>query len=82
MSDIKPGQDLSFGDIMAMRSAKKAEAPEQADELTREGIASMKRADVVEHLEAHGITEDDCEGTKVGELRDMLTNAVFLGDEA
>lgn len=52
----------------------KTEAP---DELTREGIAKMKRADVVEHLEAHGLTEDDCEGVKVGELREMLTNAVF-----
>ncbi|WP_407473522.1 hypothetical protein [Sulfitobacter sp. PM12] len=52
----------------------KTEAP---DELTREGIAKMKRADVVEHLEAHGLSEDDCEGVKVADLRDMLTNAVF-----
>lgn len=75
MSEFKPGQSLSFADIMAMRSSQKAtEAP---DELTREGIAKMKRADVVEHLESHGLSEEDCEGVKVGELRDMLTNAVF-----
>lgn len=79
MSEFKPGQSLSFADIMAMRSSQKTtEAKDEApDELTREGIAKMKRADVVEHLEAHGLTEDDCEGVKVGELRDMLTNAVF-----
>lgn len=78
MSNFEPGQALSFADIMAMRSAAKADAEqEQSDDLTREGIAKMKRADVVEYLEAHGLTEDDCEGVKVGELREMLTNAVF-----
>lgn len=60
--------------IIDARFAPKGEA---TDELTREGIAKMKRADVVEHLEAHGLTEGDCEGVKVGDLRDMLTNAVF-----
>ena len=55
----------------------KGETMPESDELTREGIAKMKRADVVDHLEAHGLTEDDCEGVKVGELRDMLANAVF-----
>jgi len=48
------------------------------DELTREGIAKMKRPDVVRHLHAHGFTEDDCESVKVADLRDMLTSAVFV----
>tara|TARA_R110002049_G_scaffold116516_1_gene269158 strand:- start:83 stop:304 length:222 start_codon:yes stop_codon:yes gene_type:complete len=64
---------------MRREAAAKPAQIEAPEELTRESIAKMKRADVVEHLEAHGLTEDDCEGIKVGELRDMLTNAVFTG---
>jgi len=53
-------------------------APDDAGEITRESIAKMKRADVVELLEAHGLTEADCEGTKLPELRDMLISAMFV----
>ena len=63
----------------AAAKAAKTAAPEAPDDLTREGIAKMKRSDVVEHLVSHGLTEDDCEGVKVADLRDMLANAVFVG---
>lgn len=61
--------------IIDARFAPKDEAP---DELTREAIAKMKRADLIEHLEAHGLTEAECEGVKVPDLRETLIAAVFI----
>lgn len=53
-------------------------ANQEPEAVTRESIAKMKRADVVEHLEAHGLTEADCEGVKVSDLRETLISAVFI----
>lgn len=46
------------------------------DPITPETIASMKRADVIDLLEAHGV-----EGATgpVGKLRDQLTAIMFVG---
>jgi len=38
----------------------------------------MKRPDVVGCLVAHGMSEDQCEGIKVAELRDVLIEAMFV----
>ena len=68
-------------DMQARYTAQSLDAPSPAEPetFTPETILKMKRADVVEHLEAHGITEADCEGVKVADLRDMLANAIFTG---
>jgi len=46
-------------------------------DLTREGIAAMSKADVVELLQAHGATVDGRKG--VATLRDELTAIMFTG---
>lgn len=47
------------------------------EELTRESIQRMKKGDVRELLEAHGI--ENVPGT-VGEMREMAEQIVFVGD--
>jgi len=61
----------------AQAAGAKTSEPETV-EVTRDSIAKMKRGDVVELLEAHGLSEDDCEGVNVPELRDMLISAMFV----
>jgi hypothetical protein len=70
---FEPGQDLSFADLMAMRAQKpNAAAPKQLP--TREEIAKMPKADLIEWLAAHGA--DNPEG-KVSELREQLTAIMY-----
>jgi hypothetical protein len=45
--------------------------------ITRESIEKMKKKEVVELLEAHGVS--DASGS-VGELREKLTEIMFVGD--
>ena len=47
-------------------------------DLTREGIAEMDKAEVVELLEAHGADPD--KRTGVEKLREQLIELVFVGD--
>lgn len=51
-------------------------ADSAADDLTREGIAKMAKADVLELLAAHGVTADA--GAKVADLRAQLISVMFV----
>ena len=53
------------------------EATAPKDAITPESIAKMKKKDVVELLDAHGIT--DVSGN-VSELRELLNRAMFVGE--
>lgn len=64
-SDFDPARHVEYG------------APEP---ITRDSIAKMKRSDVVALMEAHGVSEADCEGIRVPELRERLTAIMFMGD--
>lgn len=68
---FEPGQNLSFNDILAMRS--KAGAVDTLPE-SPEDVDAMKKADVKAHLEAH---EAETGGTVV-EMRDRLKSVLFL----
>ena len=48
------------------------------DPITPETIDKMKRGEVVELLQAHGLTEAELEGKYAGELRDMLKAVMFV----
>lgn len=63
--------DARFAPKDATISPDAAEAP---DSITREDIASMKKADVAELLEAHGIEA----GGKVSEMREQLEAVMFV----
>lgn len=49
----------------------------RAEEVTRTNLARMKRGDVLDMLEAHGITEGDVEGVMLPELRAMAARVIF-----
>lgn len=49
-------------------------------DLSREGIAEMKRSDVIEHLVAHGMDKADAKGVELPDLREKLIAVVFVGD--
>lgn len=66
---FKPGQDLSFADLMQMRATKPTGAP------TREDIAKMSREDVVELLKAHGV---EAPKGKLDDLRENLIAIMFM----
>lgn len=68
---FEAGQDLTFADLLAMRSKAKATpiAPQSPDDIDQLG-----KADVREYLEAHGV--DEIPG-KVGEMRDLLKQVMF-----
>ena len=53
------------------------EATAPKDAITPESIAKMKKKDVVELLDAHGIT--DVSGN-VSELRELLNRVMFVGE--
>lgn len=76
-NEIKPGQDLSFADIMAMRFAPKDGQPVEAKAgiPTREDIATMPKTEVVDWLEAHGV--EGAKG-KVADLRKSLTEIMYM----
>ena len=50
------------------------ETPDAAKAITREDIASMKKADVAELLDAHGVEADG----KIGEMRERLEAVMFV----
>lgn len=51
-------------------------APKEAPRpITREDVAAMKKADVLDLLEAHGVEADKAD--KVGDLRDTLSRVMF-----
>lgn len=49
-----------------------------APTLTRTDIARMKRGEVIDYMEAHGVSEADCEGVKVMDLRKRLAEIMFV----
>ncbi len=55
--------------------AKGETAP--AEPITRDAIATMKKGDLAELLEAHGVTEPP---KGVAAMRDLLTSIMFVGD--
>lgn len=50
-----------------------------SEPLTRDSLAKMKKADVIEVLEAHNAEFDASD--KVGELRDLANSIVFVDTE-
>lgn len=62
------------GQSMAVAIANGTEAPKL--DLTREGIAEMDKAEVIELLEAHGADPD--KRTGVEKLREQLIALVFV----
>lgn len=48
------------------------------EEMTRTDIARMKRGEVLDLLAAHGITEAECEGVKLPELKARLSGIMFV----
>ena len=70
-ADVHPDMvaDYVAGGYRAVAEAKPA--------ITRESIGKMKKKDVVELLEAHGVS--DASGG-VGALREKLTEIMFVGD--
>lgn len=74
-----PGQDLSFADLMAMRAqTEPTDAPTPLP--TREDIATMPKAEVIEWLEAHGAEVDKRTGEE--KLRAALLSVLFVEDHA
>jgi hypothetical protein len=59
--------------IIDARFAPEGEAP---DTVTREGIAKMKRPEVVDLLEAHGA--EIAEGASLADLRALLVAIMFV----
>lgn len=55
-----------------------ADDPRAQTPVTREAIAKMKRGDVLEYLEAHGVSEADCEGKRLPEIRALLSRVMFM----
>lgn len=51
---------------------------EDAPAITPEAIGEMKRADVIELLEAHGYVNH--KGKKLAEVRSILSKIMFMGD--
>lgn len=67
---FEPGQELSFDELMKMRSAADADsAPATAGD-----IAKMKKAEVVEQLKQNGVEAPE---GGVDVLRDQLTAILF-----
>lgn len=52
-------------------------APDEDAPITRETVAKMKRAELLEVLDAHGVTEDQVEGKYVDDLREMAARIMF-----
>lgn len=67
---FEPGQDLTFEQLLAMRGQV-----ERPDPITREDIAKMPKADVIEHLTAHGIEAPE---GKLDDLRAQLAAIMFV----
>jgi len=57
---------------------QKAVEEKGPEEVTRTSIARMKRGEVIDLLEAHGVSEADCEGVKLPDLRAELTRIMFV----
>lgn len=68
-----PGQSVSFGEIQATNSARKSQSND-AQPLSREAIAKLKKDELVELLAAHGADTDG----KVDELRERVIAVVFM----
>lgn len=54
------------------------DAVDRASDLTRESLKKMKKADVVELLEQHGLEVD--KSAPVSDLREQADSVVFVGD--
>lgn len=54
-----------------------ADDPRAAQPITRDAIAKMKRGEVLDHLEAHGVSGPM--GMKLADLRKTLTEIMFVG---
>lgn len=67
---FEPGQFVTFEEIMAARQKVYAGSLP-----TREEIATMKKADVVDWLKAHGV--DDPTGS-IAKLREKLTAIMYM----
>jgi len=56
---------------------QKAVEEKGPEEVTRTSVARMKRGEVIELLEAHGVSEADCGGVNLPDLRAKLTRIMF-----
>ena len=74
---LEAGATVSWADMVAANAAR-SDFVADGDTITRENIADMKRKDVIEHLEAHGMNKADCKGVELPDLRDMLVSAMFV----
>lgn len=78
MPEFKPGQELTFADIMAMR-ALKSEPVGAGIPSTPEDIDAIEDKDELrELLDAHGVEYSGRAGIK--SLKDALKGAMFVGD--
>lgn len=74
---FEPGKELSHDDILAMRG--KSEKPKPNDNSapkSPDDIASMRKGEVREWLEAHGFEVEP--GMAVDQMRDALTKVMFV----
>lgn len=73
--DVHPDMvaDYRRGDYVEVAQEAVADIPTKTD------IATMKKQDCIEWLEAHGAEVDPKE--KIGGLRDKLRSIMFIGDE-
>lgn len=69
---------VNADDPRAAYAAFSLEPRPSAQTLTRTDIARMKRGEVIDYMEAHGVSEADCEGVKLLDLRKRLAEIMFL----
>lgn len=69
---------VNADDPRVARYGEKAVEEKRAQEVTRAGIARMKRGAVLDLLAAHGVSEADCEGVTLPDLRRRLTRIMFV----
>lgn len=69
--DFTPGVHEMFDDVST------DDTPEP---VTKESIMKMKKSDVIELLELHGVAEPDT-SAKVADLRELLTKVMFVDDD-
>ena len=75
---FKAGQELSFGDILALRGRGSKEPEEGAapQDFTREAIDEMSKDDVRDLLKLHKVEHDG--RASEDELRELLKKTMFV----
>lgn len=69
---------VNADDPRVMDGQEAVEEKGRAQEVTRTDVARMKRAEVLDWLDAHGIAEAQLEGKPVTELRSLLSAVLFV----